>query len=46
MMSKEIDMKKYVKPSLRGLGLLRMVTAVPYSGHDHECGIWEFTCPV
>jgi hypothetical protein len=29
-------MKKYVKPSLKGLGLLRLVTAsVPFSGDPH-----------
>jgi len=37
VMSKEMPMKKYVKPSLRGLGLLRMVTAVRMSYPHDDC---------
>ncbi|MGD0958063.1 MAG: hypothetical protein ABR953_14720 [Candidatus Acidiferrales bacterium] len=32
-------MKKYTKPSLKGLGLLRVVTQTRFSDHcDTECG--------
>ena len=30
-------MKKYVKPSLRGLGLLRLVTQFSFKGSSDPC---------